>query len=199
MSSGSGRKSWPSAWRKSSTRQKRVEALHYDLGRTRDTIEGQLLATEEVLAGMQVTHQTLAEELRSRKASFQEELCTELEVHRSPGQELMKETKPSTQLRSSAADFIPSVNPFPPGADGSTHSVCARGGALHRPPPYDGHTSWEAYQAQFDMLAQTNCWTEAEKSTLLAVSLRETALTVLSNLTTDHRGDYGALVAVLKK
>ena len=48
------------------------------------------------------------------------------------------------------------------------------------------------------MLALLNHWTEVEKATLLAVSLRGTALTVLSNLLADHCSDYRALVTALE-
>ena len=49
------------------------------------------------------------------------------------------------------------------------------------------------------MLSQLNHWTETEKATLLAVSLRGAALTVLSNLTSERRGDYRALVIAMEK
>ena len=48
------------------------------------------------------------------------------------------------------------------------------------------------------MLARVNHWTELEKATFLAVSLRGPALTVLSNLAPERRYDYQHLVTVLQ-
>lgn len=48
------------------------------------------------------------------------------------------------------------------------------------------------------MLAELNGWSEAEKATYLAVSLRGSALNVLTNLPEKQRRSYPALVQVLK-
>ena len=47
------------------------------------------------------------------------------------------------------------------------------------------------------MLANVNCWTEVEKATYLAVSLKGPALTVLSNLPADNLYNYSSLVTAL--
>ncbi len=47
------------------------------------------------------------------------------------------------------------------------------------------------------MLVQINCWSEAEKATYLAVSLRGPALTVLSNMTPEHLYNFRSLVSAL--
>ena len=49
------------------------------------------------------------------------------------------------------------------------------------------------------MLADVNRWSDAERATYLAVSLRGSALTVLTNISPDHRGEYATLVAALSK
>jgi len=86
-------------------------------------------------------------------------------------------TKPSLPLRPEATAFIPSSLPLSPGSDsGGVH----RAGATQQPPLYDGQSSWDAYVTQFGMLTHLNNWNEEEKATLLAVSLRGAALTVLS-------------------
>ena len=56
----------------------------------------------------------------------------------------------------------------------------------------------EAYATQFELLAELNKWSEVEKATHLAVSLRGTALTVLTNLTPERRRDYNTLTAALE-
>ena len=77
--------------------------------------------------------------------------------------------------------------------------VTAGGGAkpVQRAPPYDGRADWDAYRTQFEMLANVKCWTEAEKATYLAVSLKGPALTVLSNLPAANLYNYSSLVTAL--
>lgn len=50
---------------------------------------------------------------------------------------------------------------------------------------------------QFEMLADLNGWTDVEKATYLAVNLKGSALTVLSNLPAQSRSDYVTLTAAL--
>ena len=51
---------------------------------------------------------------------------------------------------------------------------------------------------QDKMLVRIDCWTEEEKATYLAVSLKGPALTVLSNITQDNLYDYSSLVTALE-
>ena len=44
-----------------------------------------------------------------------------------------------------------------------------------------------------------NGWSNAQKATYLAVSLHGPALTVLTNISADYRGDYDLLIAALDK
>ena len=67
-----------------------------------------------------------------------------------------------------------------------------------RPAPYDGKSAWDAYHTQFELLAGVNRWSNTEKATYLAVSLRGSAATVLTNLPPDQRCDYSALTAALE-
>ena len=64
---------------------------------------------------------------------------------------------------------------------------------------YDGSIPWEAYQIQFEMLAHINRWSNEEKATYLAVSLKGPALTVLSNLPVDSLYCYDRLVGALNR
>ena len=92
-----------------------------------------------------------------------------------------------------------------PSLDAAAHSrtaigVTTVGGAatakpVQRAPPYDGLADWDAYRTQFEILANINCWTEVEKATYLAVSLKGPALTVLSNLPADNLYNYSSLVS----
>ena len=69
---------------------------------------------------------------------------------------------------------------------------------LHRPAPFDGKSSWEAYSTQFELLSDLNHWSQTEKAVYLAVSLRGPALTVLTNLPAGQRRDYSALTRALQ-
>ena len=68
---------------------------------------------------------------------------------------------------------------------------------VHQAPPYDGHAYWNAYCTQFEMLAHVNHWTEVERETYLAVSLKGPALTVLSNLPPNDWYNYSSLITAL--
>ena len=135
----------------------------------------------------------------SMRAELQEELRAELRDLQGAEEERRKEPRPETRpyglLRLSASAFIPSLTPLPTGTDGNM----PRAGATQRPLLYDGHSSWDACITQFKMLAELNRWTEVEKATLLAVSLRGATSTVLSNLVpAERRSDYRALVTALE-
>ena len=179
--------------------EEQMGALQDDLRQTKETMEGRLQATEESLEGI---HRELTERLEagqeSLRTELQEELRTELRDLRKAEEERRKEPRPETRpsglLRLSASEFIPSLTPLPTGADGSV----PRAGATQRPPLYDGRSSWDAYITQFKMLAELNRWSEVERATLLAVSLRGAASTVLSNLPAERRSDYTALVTALE-
>lgn len=67
-----------------------------------------------------------------------------------------------------------------------------------RPSPFDGKMPWDVYHTQFELLAQLNGWSEGEKAAHLAVSLREDAATVLTNLPESKRQDYATLTSALE-
>ena len=56
---------------------------------------------------------------------------------------------------------------------------------------------WEAYHAQFELVAKINQWSEAEKAMHLAVSLKGATATVLTNLTLDKWRSYVTTTAAL--
>ena len=67
-----------------------------------------------------------------------------------------------------------------------------------KPATYDGKTAWDAYWAQFELLASMNHWNDMEKATILAVNLRGPATTVLTNLPSGDRQDFEMLTAALE-
>ena len=111
--------------------------------------------------------------------------------------------EPVAPLRPDARTFVPGRGEGAPGerrGSGGEVDVEPMGaGAVRtiRPAPYDGRTAWDAYKTQFMMLAELNAWSDAEKATYLAINLKGSALTVLSNLPEHQRRDFAALTAAL--
>ncbi|KAG7171193.1 putative Alcohol dehydrogenase transcription factor Myb/SANT-like-containing protein 20 [Homarus americanus] len=63
-----------------------------------------------------------------------------------------------------------------------------------KPQEFDGKVSWEAYQAQFDLLAEQNGWDDKQCAAQLATSLK--TMEVLSQLA-EEQSSYMSLVKVL--
>ena len=68
---------------------------------------------------------------------------------------------------------------------------------LIMPSPYDGKTSWDDYQAQFELIAELNGWNTSTMAIYLAVSLSGCAQAVLTDLDANSRRNYKALRDVL--
>ncbi|CAB3986795.1 Hypothetical predicted protein [Paramuricea clavata] len=62
---------------------------------------------------------------------------------------------------------------------------------IQKPATFDGRIPWDSYRTQFKIVAGINRWSEGEKAAFLA-------LTVLSNLSPEHRNHYPPLVAALE-
>ena len=61
-------------------------------------------------------------------------------------------------------------------------------------PKYSGKTDWEAFHAQFELLAKAAAWPVDTKALQLALCLTDDALACLLLLSPAERDDYGALV-----
>ncbi len=64
---------------------------------------------------------------------------------------------------------------------------------------YDRKVAWEAYVAQFEMLASAQGWSEAEKALQLATALRGPAVEVLGHLPPAQHACYGSVGEVLQR
>ena len=85
-------------------------------------------------------------------------------------------------------------------ANGPTgDDVPVRGTTGIRPGIYDGSSSWEDYQAQFEVVAELHGWSPAVMAMCLAASLRGEAQAVLADLNIHARRDYPALVNALSR
>ena len=148
-------------------------------------------------------HRQVAEELQALQAQHLDELRQEMmrEIAKLPTP--VGSPAPRRSLRPRAPTFTPLVTGLEASATASPGVVGGGAAAgtsktVQRAPPYDGRSAWEAYRTQFEMLSRVNCWSEEEKATYLAVSLKGPALTVLSNIPRDNLYDYASLVSALE-
>ena len=68
---------------------------------------------------------------------------------------------------------------------------------LITPAPYDGKTSWDDYQVQFELIAELNGWNTSTMAIYLAASLSGCAQAVLTDLDASSRRNYKDLTAAL--
>ena len=68
-----------------------------------------------------------------------------------------------------------------------------------KPAEFDGTVTWEAYVAQFELMAEAQGWNLEERSLQLVASLRGAALEVLGHLTAAQRTDYQRVVEALRR
>ena len=66
-------------------------------------------------------------------------------------------------------------------------------------PRYTGKADWEAFHAQFELLADAAGWSVKVKALQLAMCLADDALSCLLLLSPEDRGDYVALVGALRR
>ncbi|KAK3726561.1 hypothetical protein QZH41_001965 [Actinostola sp. cb2023] len=66
-----------------------------------------------------------------------------------------------------------------------------------KPTTFDGTAAWEDYRAQFEIVADINCWDDVTKATYLAVSISGPAREVLGDLSSSERKRFSALTEAL--
>ena len=167
-----------------------VSAIARELSSMKTAVDGRLIAMEGSVAG-------LTGQLRTEVAESQELLKRELR------EDLLEELSATSGLRSTARPFLPSagasLDAVGEGTVRASDATALRGSTINqqRPAPFEGKLPWDAYRTQFELLADINRWSNAEKAAYLAISLRGPAATVLTNLPPEKRQDYGALTAAL--
>ena len=175
-----------------------VHAIEDDLQGVKAAVDGRLSAMERSLTGLRT-------DVMSELLERQEWLGKQ--IHDDILRELCTPTGLEGGMRLTAPPFVPATAVSPegetlPGAV-SAGSAAAPGGSMltgmtkQRAAPFDGKSAWDVYRAQFELLADMNKWSDTEKATHLAVSLRGTAATVLTNLHPTQRQNYEALTAAL--
>jgi hypothetical protein len=84
-----------------------------------------------------------------------------------------------------------SSRPLSPSVEGGSVKIKTR------PAPFDGRTSWLGYKAQFDLIADLNGWSLADRAQHLAAALAGPALIILANLSASERLSYAHLTEAL--
>jgi chemotaxis protein histidine kinase CheA len=84
-----------------------------------------------------------------------------------------------------------SSRPLSPSVEGGSVKIKTR------PAPFDGRTSWLGYKAQFDLIADLNGWSLADRAQHLAAALAGPALIILANLSASERLSYTHLTEAL--
>lgn len=72
-------------------------------------------------------------------------------------------------------------------------------GRKTKPPPYNGKASWYDYLRQFEIISDLNQWSEADRANMLAASLRDDALAVLSALPRCNQLSFHTLCRALEQ
>ena len=175
-----------------------VSSLEENLSSVKTVMQDRLVKAEEELGQLR----SWQEQLIEKQGEFQTGIHEEFSRIKLTMKEMMTKSVGEPESVESKSSLSISAPVFVPSAGSST---TASGGefrpgskTMQRPAPYDGSSVWEAYCTQFGLLAGLNKWTDQEKAAYLAISLRGSALTVLTNLPEEQRSDYAALCAALE-
>lgn len=164
-----------------------MEMLQKDVYSLKSLVHNQVEATQSDLAAVM--------ESQKQIGAKQEEMRRELK------EELKQEVKRSLQdeVSSRALDSIrPALLAPTISTEGGTETSVIAGALTTKPATYDGKSTWDAYRAQFELLADLNHWTDVQKAIILAVNLRGAAATVLTNLSSEDRQNYEVLTVALE-
>ena len=119
-----------------------VENLREDLATVKEVLNSRIQATETELAGLEGTRQRMTAELHATKTEILDNMMAELETRFATKDQLGTALSTRT-LRPGAPEFVSSLCPSV-GFD--TITPPGRGSQLQKPPPFDGHSPWDAYK-----------------------------------------------------
>lgn len=165
-----------------------VSAVENDLNSVKAAVSGRLDAVEGALTDLRTE---LQDELLEKQERLRKELRHELL------QDLSAPTGLEGGLRPTAPPFVPRTELEGDTAVPATRGPFTTGATQPRPSPFDGKCAWDTYRAQFELLADLNKWSDADKAAHLAINLRGAAATVLANLPPTQRRSYEALTSAL--
>ena len=182
-----------------------VLSLEKNFTSTISEVKDGLELAEDRLGKLQVQQEVLGSNLETFKLEVTDELvrlkakidAVKPEVSGVIADPGMTLTTAASRLRPTAPAFVPGPSSPSPGTGGGAEAE-GSGSKSVRPAVYNGKSSWEAYLTQFKLLSDLNHWTEQQKATYPAISLRGQALTMLTNLREEQCSDFTALATALK-
>lgn len=179
---------------KQSVAETTVQALRHDISLMKDVLQSRITTTEEGLEELQTK---LTSKLHATKTAIMHELIGELE-HVATKSHLKRYLRQliSCGLLLLSLFFSHHYSESP---RSSPEASTTGASPLQKSTPFDGRFLWDTYKLQFEMLANEDHWSDVETAAYLAVSLRWSALTMLTNVHPDHQGVYATLVAALNK
>ena len=193
---GENQAHWESLEKKQEETSEVVSSLEENLSSVKAVMQDRISKTEEELGQLR----SWQEQLIGKQGEFQAGMHEEFARLKSTMEGVMMKSVGEPESVGSKSSLSIAAPIFVPTAATSAESGSEKGGSrtMQRPAPYDGSSAWEAYRTQFGLLAALNKWNDQEKAAYLAISLRGSALTVLTNLPEEQRSDYGALNAALE-
>ena len=143
----------------------------------------------------------LSSGIEEQRDEFRREMCAltrrieSIEMAKQKGEtsDTLRSSNPRQDHHGEASDLLN----IPVSTKENSSSSHARAKPLVRPTTYNGSTSWEDYQAQFELVAEINGWDQTTKATYLAVSLSGPAQAVLGDLDRSQRTNFKELVSAL--
>ena len=193
---GENQAHWESLEKKQEETSEVVSSLEENLSSVKAVMQDRISKTEEEQGQLR----SWQEQLIGKQGEFQAGMHEEFARLKSTMEGVMMKSVGEPESVGSKSSLSIAAPIFVPTSATSAESGSEKGGSrtMQRPAPYDGSSAWEAYRTQFGLLAALNKWNDQEKAAYLAISLRGSALTVLTNLPEEQRSDYGALSAALE-
>ena len=133
----------------------------------------------------------LDEEISTLMNQTTEDLCREVAALRRPSA-----TDQRHQLSVGAEPFVPAPQGRTEPAAQDRQLNLSR--HHQKIPKFDGKAPWEAYLAQFYIMANANGWGDSEKAYYLSTSIEGPALSMLANPSAEDRMDFPKLVPALE-
>jgi hypothetical protein len=162
--------------------------LEENLSSVKAVVQDRISKTEEELGQLR----SWQEQLIGKQGEFQAGMQEEFARLKSTMEGVMTKSVREPESVGSKSSLSITAPIFVPTVASSAEGGSDKGGSrmMQRPAPYDGSSVWEAYRTQFGQLGGLNKWTDQEKAAYLAISLRGSALTVLTNLPEEQRSDF---------
>ncbi|XP_069986319.1 uncharacterized protein [Penaeus vannamei] len=149
------------------------------------------------------------EEVREEARRHNDDACSALREVTEREMQACREEISALQLalkeQSTTMDRLQERKMEPPEEERLPKDVCSDPASPHdcqrwrKPSEFDGKVAWEAYLAQFELLAGAQGWDDNEKALQLVSGLRGVALEVLAHLTSQQRTVYSHVVGALQR